>query len=269
MKRRHAKSPDASRRYHDRVARRYDSMYDGAYWQFHDRLTWSAIQPYLPTDMSAACCDLGCGTGKWGLRLLKSGFATTFVDHAAAMIEQVRDKLGTREKKATLLTADIVDLSPLLDESFALVLAMGDPLSICSDAPRATREMFRICRPGGVVIATADNQAAALDYYMTNGTPDQLEDFVMTGRTRWLTQDERERFDLTTFTPATLRKMFEQAGFAVLDVGGKTMLPVRKHPRWLQEPENMERLLSLERKLAQDPSAAAAASHLQVRARRP
>jgi hypothetical protein len=30
----------------------------------------------------------------------------------------------------------------------------------------------------------------------------------------------------------------------------------------------MERLLRLERRLAQDPSAAAAASHLQIRARR-
>ena len=27
---------------------------------------------------------------KWGLRLLKSGFATTFVDNAAAMVEQAR-----------------------------------------------------------------------------------------------------------------------------------------------------------------------------------
>src|SRR5688500_13909508 len=84
---------DPSRRYHDRVARQYDSIYDDPYWAFHDELTWRMVKPHLPRDSSAACCDLGCGTGKWGLKLLKSGFATTFVDNSAAMIEQVRGKL--------------------------------------------------------------------------------------------------------------------------------------------------------------------------------
>src|SRR5947208_13446075 len=99
-----ARDHDRSRRYHDRVARQYDAIYDDPYWHFHDELTWRSIKPHLPRDLSAACCDLGCGTGKWGLKLLKSGFATTFVDHSAAMIEQVREKLESnpRQKKATL-----------------------------------------------------------------------------------------------------------------------------------------------------------------------
>src|SRR5690242_14684809 len=115
--RRHArgsKAPrDASRRYHDRVARQYDSIYnEDPYWAFHDELTWRSVKPHVPRDLSAACCDLGCGTGKWGLRLLKSGFATTFVDSSAAMIEQVREKLenNPRAKKATLVVADMVEM---------------------------------------------------------------------------------------------------------------------------------------------------------------
>ncbi len=42
--------PDASRRYHDRVARRYDAIYDDPYWAFHDELTWRHIKPHLPRD---------------------------------------------------------------------------------------------------------------------------------------------------------------------------------------------------------------------------
>ena len=34
-------------------------------------------------------------------------------------------------------------------------------------------------------------------------------------------RDERERFELTTFTPATLRKLFEKSGFEVLDIDGE------------------------------------------------
>src|SRR5512133_791397 len=108
---------DGSRRYHDRVARQYDAIYDDPYWHFHDQLTWRMVKPYFPRDASAACADLGCGTGKWGLRLLKSGFATTFVDNAAAMVEQARHKVEelaeARAKKATFVVADIVDLSAL------------------------------------------------------------------------------------------------------------------------------------------------------------
>jgi ubiquinone/menaquinone biosynthesis C-methylase UbiE len=273
----HARRPeasgrrDASRRYHDRVARQYDSIYDDAYWAFHDELTWRLIKPYLPHDASAACADLGCGTGKWGLRLLKSGFNTTFVDHSAAMIEQTRRKteaMGPRSKRATLLVADIIDLSAIASERFALITAMGDVLSICSDPPAAAREMHRLCAPGGVVIATADNKLAALDHFMQQGNLDALESFVRTGRTHWLTPDEREQFELTMFTPVSLRKLFEQAGFHVLSIVGKPVLPIRAYKTLLETEGAAERLLRLEVDLSKDPSASAKSAHLQIAAKR-
>jgi ubiquinone/menaquinone biosynthesis C-methylase UbiE len=270
---RHSRPPrDASRRYHDRVARQYDAIYDDPYWAFHDELTWRMIKPHLPRDATAACADLGCGTGKWGLKLLKSGYPTTFVDHSGAMVEQARAKveeLGPKAKKATLLAADIVDLSALQSESFMLTVAMGDPLSICSDPAAAAREMFRTTAPGGIVIATADNKLAALDHYVERGNLDALEQFVKSSRTNWLTADERERFELTTFTPATLTKLFERAGFEVLDVTGKTILPVRQNKYLLEQNEDaVRRLLALEEELTRDPASAGRGGHLQITARR-
>jgi SAM-dependent methyltransferase len=228
------------------------------------------IKPHLPRDLSSACCDLGCGTGKWGLKLLKSGFATTFVDHSAAMVEQVRAKLegNPRAKKATLFAADIVEMPDVASERFSLVLAMGDPLSICSDPLRAAREIHRITIPGGVVIATADNKLAALDHFVERGNLDALETFVQTGKTHWLTADEREQFELTTFTPASLRKLFEKSGFEVLSVDGKPIIPVRDNKFLLSHDRAVERLLRLEQELSKDPTAAARAGHLQITARR-
>jgi len=148
------------------------------------------------------------GRGSGGSKLLKSGFATTFVDHAAAMIEQVRPKLeslGPKGKKGTLIVADIVQMAEVPSDIFELVVAMGDPLSICTDARRAVREMARITRPGGIVIATADNKLAAIDHYIERGSLEALEEFVENGKTNWLTADERERFELTTFTPGVVK----------------------------------------------------------------
>ena len=184
------------------------------------------------------------------------------------MVEQVRPKLGPRERKATLVVADIIDMPAVPTDAFALVVAMGDPLSICSDARAAVREMARITRADGVVIATADNKLAALDHYVARGSLEELERFVATGRTNWLTADERERFELTTFTPAGLRRLFEANGFDVIEVGGKTVLPVRDNRQLLADPAAVERLLRLELELAKDPAAAGRCGHLQVVARR-
>ena len=108
------------------------------------------------------------------------------------------------------MIADIVDLAALADEQFELIVAMGDVLSICSDAAKAIREMRRICKPGGVMIATADNKLAAVDYYLQRGNVSGLESFLRTGRTHWLTDDAREQFDLTMFTPAEFSRSWSK-----------------------------------------------------------
>ena len=270
---RSANSSEKSRRYHDRVARQYDAIYDDPYWHFHDELTWRMVKPHLPKVLNSSCADLGCGTGKWGLKLLKSGFPTTFVDHAAAMVEQARLRVAelgeAKTKKSTFTVADIVEMPQVPSSQFALTLAMGDPLSICADPQRAANEMFRTCAPGGVVIASADSKLAALDHFVERGNLDVLEAFITTGKTTWLTGDERERFELTMFTPATLRKTFERSGFEVISLMGKPIIPVRQNKHLFTYPDGVQRLLRLEAELAKDPTSAAKAGHLQIVARRP
>jgi hypothetical protein len=128
--------------------------------------------------------------------------------------------------------------------------------------------MHRISKAGGIVIATADNKLAALDHFVERGNLDALEEFVHTGRTQWLTSDEREQFELTTFTPATLRKLFEKSGFEVITVEGKTIVPVRDNKHLFTYDRAVERLLKLEKELSKDPASAARAGHLQIIARR-
>ena len=256
--------------YHNRVAKRYDAIYsdDEPYWRFHDEATWRAVKNYLPRDLKSKCLDLGCGTGKWGLKLRKSGFDTTFVDHSPAMIAVVKQKLEESEAPLAIV-ADIIQMPMLADQAFALTLAMGDPLSICTDPQRAADEMFRTIAPGGVVIATADNRAAAMDHFINSSDLDGLERLLRTRRTNWLTRDENEQFETTTFTPDELRDLFRRSGFEVLRVMGKTILPVRSIRESLSDPATFRRLIDIEVELEKHDDLAARASHLQIIARRP
>jgi SAM-dependent methyltransferase len=150
-----------------------------------------------------------------------------------------------------------------------LTLAMGDPLSICTDPQRAANEMFRCCGPGGVVVATADNRLSAAAAYLERGELDLLEVLHKTGRTRWVTADAQEQFELHTFTPAGLRRVFQRSGFEVLSILGKTVLDVRGRRDLLGDRDAFRRLLRIELDLCRDPLHAARAGHLQITARRP
>lgn len=130
------------------------------------------------------------------------------------------------------------------------------------------REMARITKPGAIVIATADNKFAAIDHFVERGSLDELESFLQSGRTNWLTADERERFELTTFTPQSLKKLFDNNGFETLHITGKTVIPMRNNRKLLEAPGAIERLLELEAELSKDPTSAARCGHLQITARR-
>ncbi|MEQ8764992.1 MAG: methyltransferase domain-containing protein [Planctomycetota bacterium] len=255
-----------NQRYHDRVSGRYDQIYKGAFWDFHDEVTWRHLKRYLPSELTAPVLDLGCGTGKWGLRLAKSGFPVTLLDLSPKMLEQCRRKAeeaGLSERVECVL-ADIVDLEGVPDGHYDLAVAFGDPLSLCSDPKRAVEALRRVMKPGGLAVLSADHRCAGLEFYFQEGSLEDLERFVKTGRTLWLAKDPDERFPAKMFLADELQHLFEKRGFEVVDLIGKLVLPVRRFPHWLDERRQVERLIKMEMKLHRDPRWMGRASHLQI-----
>jgi len=256
----------AVQRYHDRVAPRYDSSYDDDYWQWHDALTWDYLKPYLPRDANSHVLDLGCGTGKWGARLAKSGYAVTSVDISIRMVDQARKKIEPLDPhgKCRYVQADLCDLSALPEAAFALAVAIGDPIG-CADSPKkAMKQIRKRLVDGGLLVATLDNQLAALDFYLQQGDADTLGRFLRDGRTHWLTKDQDERFTIHTFTPGDLRALAAGSGFEVVEMVGKTVLPMRHHRHLLETPQAKRTWARVEKKLARDPDALSRAGHLQA-----
>ncbi len=259
----------AVRKYHDRVAPRYDSSYDDDYWRWHDDLTWHYLKPFLPRDLSAPILDLGCGTGKWGAKLIKSGYAVTLVDISPRMLDQARRKIEQqgRSARASFVQADLCDLSALPAGKYALAVALGDPIGCAGSPAMALKQIKRLLTSNGVLVATFDNRLAAIDFYLAEGDPRTLKRFLRDGKTHWLTKDADERFPITTFAPNEVRTLVETGGFEVLDLVGKTVLPMRHYRKLLAASAARRTWANIEKTLCRDPHAMGRASHLQVACR--
>ncbi|MBI1850903.1 MAG: class I SAM-dependent methyltransferase [Planctomycetes bacterium] len=260
-----------NQRYHDRVAARYDDIYRDDYWEAQRELGWSYIKKYLPSDYGAPILDAGCGTGELGIRLAKSGFHVTLLDLSQKMLDvatRKAEELGVTER-VRIVQADLQDLSALGDGSFALVVSEGDPLSFVEDPLRALREIARTLRLGGVLTATVDHFAAGFRHFLERGDLDGLERFARSGRTEWLAERREERFSMRMFRLTDIEKVVAQAGLTMIEVRGRTVLPLREFGSLLEDSATRRRLLDLERDLSSDRSLAGAASHLFFAARKP
>ncbi|MBI2191278.1 MAG: methyltransferase domain-containing protein [Planctomycetes bacterium] len=266
----HRSSSEPVVAYHDRIAARYDEIYSGPYWEFYRAVTWESWKGLLPRDLSSRALDLGCGTGFWGLRLAKSGYRVTLLDISPKMLDVARRKAEEAGLLARVdfVQADLCDLSELPDARYAFAVAEGDPLSYAADPARAAREVARLLIPGGILAASVDHLCAGLDFYVEKGDLAGLERFARDGVASWLAERPEERYPIRMFTSEGLRQMLERAGFEVLWVRGKTVLPLRKHPDLLSDPKNRDRLLRLELGLGRMEACLGRASHLQVAARK-
>ncbi|MCY3021112.1 MAG: methyltransferase domain-containing protein [Planctomycetota bacterium] len=256
--------------FHDRVARRYDEIYKGPRWDLWYELSWAPMKAWLPPDLRAPVVDLGCGTGKYGLRVAKTGYSVTLTDLSQRMLEVARRKaaeLGL-EDRVSFLKADIMDLSALPREHFALAMAQGDELSFASLPAKALQEIRKVLRPEGVLVASVDQTLAAIDHYAEKTDLAGLEKLLKSGEMEWLARDATERFPVHTFTAERLRDLCAVAGFEVLDLFGKTVLPLKKLEALLENEAAAQRIMALEKKLCRIPSAMGRTSHLQITARR-
>jgi S-adenosylmethionine-dependent methyltransferase len=260
--------PPSPERYYDRIAHRYDGMYDTPYWDFYRRVTWEHVKPILPRERSRIL-DIGGGTGIWAVKLARAGHDVTCADLSHKMVDVARAKAEEEgvTDRVKCLRSDLQDLKEFGEAEFAMVWAQGDPLSYVPDPVLAVKNVARVLKPGGLFVASVDSKFAAIEHFLERGRVEELERFLRSGKDEWLADRAEERFPVTFFSPGDLEKLLERRGFEVVSMIGKTVLPVRRHEKLLENKEEFRRLLELELSLNRERALLGGASHLEVAAR--
>ncbi len=144
----------ATRAGYDRWAALYDDE-DNPLIKLEER----HLPPLLGPAAGRAVADLGCGTGRWAVRLAQGGARVTGIDFSEGMLAKARAKATGLDLR--LVAHDLATPLPLPGQAFDLVLSClaMEHLPVLA-VPFA--EMARLARPGGRVVVTAMHPAMIL-----------------------------------------------------------------------------------------------------------
>jgi SAM-dependent methyltransferase len=228
----------------------------------------------------AVVLDVGGGPGVYACWLARLGYRVHLRDAVPLHVEQAR-AASNRQPDCPLAGAAVGDARRLdrADDSVDAVLLLGPLYHLIQRDDRLTawREVRRVLKPGGVVLAAAISRfASTLDGLRLGLFDDPVfaaiaEQDLRDGQHRNPTGDPRY-FTTTYFhPPQELQAEAEEAGLrheTTLGVEGPGWL-LQDFDRWWEDEKRRERLLTVARALEAEPSLLGVSAHLLAVARKP
>lgn len=119
----------------------------------------------------ARVLEVGAGPGTFTAHMAVSGARLTVTDLSPVQLAEARRRIadaGLGAAVAEFGVADVRDLSRWADGTFDLAVAYGGPLSyVFEDAPAALRELLRVTRAGGTVLASVMSTLGSYRHFIS------------------------------------------------------------------------------------------------------
>lgn len=250
-----ASAGDAVARYFDASAKDYDREFsESSVWALAHHTGRLILDAALGDRRHLAVADIGCGTGKWAGYVATRAESLLLSDVSAEMVNAAAAKFGHLAVRT--LVASVDRLEALDDESFDLVMCMGDPLSYALDHQRGVGELCRIARPGALIFVSVDSRLGYLRILKERHGCDlpQIIRFLETGdQIGW------EGLRIHAFTAGELRTLFARAGCSVVGIHSLPTVSAYfmfedRFREQLADQDLLARLLDLEHKLLAEGS---------------
>jgi ubiquinone/menaquinone biosynthesis C-methylase UbiE len=251
--------------HHDWWSKTYDNDYFEHFGLYH-RVTMDNIRRYLPVEKGAIILDAGGGTGIWSVELAKMGYDVVLTDISQQMLGEAKKKISVLDldDKVMVVVSNICQMSEFRDQQFSMVLCEGDPLSYCGDHHAAIKELIRVVRSGGIVIASVDNRVKMLKSLRETEDLNEISRFLEEGDVMMQHGQEEFRYVVHAFTPEELKELFEANGLSVERIIGKPVIAHRLPPEIADVPQLQDWLYSLEIKFNSDPACYPWGGHLEI-----
>ncbi|RKX52038.1 MAG: class I SAM-dependent methyltransferase [Thermotoga sp.] len=215
--------------YYDDIASIYDSMYMEPYWILYHLLTEKLIEDDLKkigfnSYDGLNVLDLGSGTGRWSIFFALKGAKVWAVDPSREMLNVQRKKLREYEleDKIQILHAR-AEVLPFKSGFFDVVNAQGDVLSYVENLDVSMREIRRVLKSPGVLLASVDSFYDFANSMLSGGS---LRDFHSLEKLKMVEIGDLNHsfktFMSRVFTVEDVKKL-EDYGFELLDLAGKVV----------------------------------------------
>jgi ubiquinone/menaquinone biosynthesis C-methylase UbiE len=159
--------------------------------------------------------DVGCGSGDFIAALIERGGEVFAIDVAGEMIRKARDTFVgvAADGKAHFSVADVTNLS-FAENYFDAAVAVG-LIEYLSDYETALKELYRVLKPGGILILTVPNLASPFMAFEV--VTSDLRRLRRRAFARLRGHRLAPRFVHRHFLPWSLDRKLARAGFHKLD----------------------------------------------------
>lgn len=160
--------------YFAQKAEKYDDVESQYYWRLSDAILWHIIETEVLPGLADRLnfLDAGCGTGRWGLRILRAlpNARGTFADISPDMLAVCARKVAVEApERASVVNVDLLSPKDLAHAPFNLSICFHNVLGFIHDLSQLISSLYEVTAKDGVVALMVPNISHAVYFSLRRG----------------------------------------------------------------------------------------------------